>query len=383
VGLTWHGSGISVGFGFGLVSSCYTFVPYRNFCHRNVGHFAVRAGDHESVYHRTTVINNVIHGDNNVIVNNGVGYSQVSSRVRGEIPKARVEALPDQASQPLRADRMERGRNGNVVYRPTPVENAGGRPTALRAEVRPTPSASLAPRSSGTANPFARPATGSRLGATTPAGGKSIESRGNVAGTGSSVPTVGNTTGPRPLVNQRPTAAGAGRDTSRSYGTPAGTKAVEVRGSDASRGTGAGGTASPTLGPTRQTAPVPLSDPSRYVPARGRDNSTPTAINPRSTPTARTVAPTTRAPSVSPTTSRPTYSAPAPATTIPMPSAPRPSYSTPAQVPAMNVPRPSYSAPVAPSPSMSRPTVSTPAPAASTPANSPGTARSGSRNQPN
>ena len=94
MGLTWHGSGVSVGFEFGLASSCYTFVGYDRFCHRSLHHHVLDHDRARVVYNQTTVINHVVNGDHNVIINHGPGYSQVASRVRDEGPKARVPPRP-------------------------------------------------------------------------------------------------------------------------------------------------------------------------------------------------------------------------------------------------------------------------------------------------
>src|SRR5690606_30528187 len=141
VGLTWHGHAVSVGFGFGLASSCYTFVPYDSFCYRHIHRHRVPHSKAVNIYQNSTVINNVINGDNNVIINNGVGYTHVASRVRGEIPKAAVQPIPAQSDKPVRADRLERRDDSLVVYKPTPVTDNGGRPVALRSKAGPPSSA--------------------------------------------------------------------------------------------------------------------------------------------------------------------------------------------------------------------------------------------------
>jgi hypothetical protein len=180
-GLTWHGEGVSLSFGFGLASHCYTFVSGPNFCHRNLHHHVVRDHDANNVYNHSTVINNVINGNNNTIVNNGVGYNTVAEHVRGEIPKARVETLPDHSNKSLRADRMERSKDGFVVYRPTAVESVGGRPSAIRPEVRPanaTASSAIVPSRA------VRPAAGGRDANLAAGAGKGIESRGSASYSG-------------------------------------------------------------------------------------------------------------------------------------------------------------------------------------------------------
>lgn len=404
VGLTWYGSGVSVGFGFGLTSSWYTFVGHGNFCHRNVGRHAIGGGKVNTVYNESTVINNVINGNNNTIINNGVGYEKIARNVRGEVPKASVQTLPFEADRTLRADRVERSKNGDVVYRPARVEAAPGRPATLRAEVRPagmTQSLAGRPSASGVA---ARPDAGSQFRPGVPAAsagpGKPVESRGAVS---TMAPSAGSRSALQPASSTtRTTVPSVSRGASRT-GTPVTTtpKAVESRGSslpDPGRFGPArsSGTSDSLLGPRRQTTPVPLADPSRNIPAR-----TPSSVNraaPATMPTAkpaetrtpgqagyaapsvpgrsfgvpaRSAAPTMTAPA--PNLSRPSaapgYSPAsrpsAPARSMPTaPSAPRQSFSAPA--PAMSAPRPSFSAP-APAMSAPRPSYSAPAPVMSAP----------------
>ncbi len=417
VGLTWHGGAVSVGFGFGLASSCYTFVSYGNFCHRNVAHHALRRDHVDTVYNNSTVVNNVIHGNNNTIINNGVGYETVASKSRSEIPKARIEPLPSSVDQPVRVDRMERSKDGLVVYRPTPVAEAGGRPTAFRAEARPS-SASASLNASGVPTRGAsavpsRPGYDSRFAnSPTAPSSKPMESRGIAGSTRPGSVTAPNAAGGRPMAAPTRTPSVSRTPSPNSFGTSA-PKAVDGRSTQPqTRSTAPYATATPsagsTLGPSRQTTPVPLADPSRYLPrsatpapttkpnyeTRGASQS-PTVPNSSGySPAVRSVAPRTAAPQAGPKVdysrsqspaSRPAYSAPAPAArpsySTPSPAS-RPSYSAPAPAarpsysapsPAMTVPtapRQSFSAPspVMQAPSAPRPSVSAPSPAAAGPA---------------
>ena len=449
VGLTWHGGAVSVGFGFGLASSCYTFVSYGNFCHRNVAHHALRRDHVETVYNNSTVVNNVINGNNNTIINNGVGYETVAAKSRSEIPKARIEPLPASVDQPVRVDRMERSKDGLVVYRPTPVAEAGGRPTAFRAEARPS-SASASPNASGVPTRGAssvpsRPGYDSRFAnAPTAPSSKPMETRGITANDRPGSMTVPNAAAGRPMAGPTRTPSVSRTPTPNSFGSPA-PKAIDGRSTQPqTRSSAPYATATPstgaTLGPSRQTTPVPLSDPSRYLPrsatpapttkpnfeTRGATLSPTAPTSSGYSPAARTVAPRTampqagpkvdysrsaspnysagsvRAPASTPSpASRPAYTSPAPSpASRPSYSAPspasRPSYSAPAPAsrpaynapsPAMNVPtapRPSYSAPspVMSAPSAPRPSVSAPSPAGPGPAPR-GGGGSGGRSQVN
>lgn len=434
IGLTWYGSGISVGFGFGLGSSHYTFVPYGNFCHRNVHHHAVGRNQVNAVYNNSTVVNNVINGNNNTIVNNGVGYQAVASRSRSEIPKARIEPLPESVSQPVRVDRMERTKDGLVVYRPTPVSEAGGRPTAFRSEARPSSpaaSAQLAPSRSASGVP-SRPGYTSRFApSTTSSTAKPMEVRGTPRPVGATPMTAPSATSARPMASPARTPSVSRTPVAGQYGsTP---KRVDGRSVAQPQGRSAVPYSSPgaVLGPSRQTTPVPLADPSRYLPrssvpaprtatpsvapakpatetrgaviapsaptapsryaprvqsaplpARpsvgGTYQATPRGVVPQSAPKVNYSRPAAggysvpspvRAPMSAP---RPSYSAPSPVMSAP--SAPRPSFSAPS--PAMSAPRPSFSAPA---PAAGRPSAARPSPAG----RSAGTGGGGGRTQSN
>lgn len=386
-GLTWRGGAVGVGFGFGLTHHWYTFVPSRRFCYRNVGHHAVRGHEHDGVFRRTTVVNNVINGNNNVIVNNGIGYTEVASRVRDEIPKARVEPLPSESRTPLRADRLERGKDGFVVYRPTAVESTGGRPAPLRSEVRPVASApSTAARSlSGTP---VRPSSSSRFSGVGGSPTKSVETRGGAVPAGSAPAVSGNavSSGRTPNTVARPAATAAPRPAavtpSRGVARPYSATPSRVGGTQGgeARQPAVGGSAvpvpsavpAPAAAPARPNTAVPFSSPSRTLPTRSGETLRTPVPN-----VARPAAPAAvGAPNGGAVLPRGGYSAPAPSVNIPRPSAPapsaaprlsapaRPSFSTPSPVPS--VARPNVSAP-APTPNVGRPSYTAPSPSVAAP----------------
>lgn len=442
VGLTWHGSAVSVGFGFGYGAAYYSFVPYHSFCHRNVGHHVIHGTEVNTAYQNSTVINNVINGNNNVIINNGVGYEQIAARTRGEVPKARIEPLPGATDRPVRADRLERGKDGYVIYRPTAVEGVGGRPTALRNEVRPTVT---------TASSAIRPS------ALSPSGQAALRTSGPArvaeAGSTPSKPIVERGSRSLSSVSAPASAPSQARPTARSsaLGTaPAGrqlqgvtsSKPVESRSAPAGvrSSSPASGSVGTMVGPTRQTTPVPLGDPSRNIPAQmrqpaprtpattvapakplnegrggvgyssgaGREvnsRSAPAAtMNTRTAPSAvmpsapsRSFQPNPRtglevsrpsvmsvAPPSMPSVPRSVMTAPSPSSS-PVMSAPRSTMTAPS--PMMNAPRPSFSAPSAPAMSAPRATFSAPAPARSVPSgprpSGPAAGSGSSRAQPN
>lgn len=396
IGLTWFGSGVSVGFGFGLSSSCFTFVPGHCFAFRNVGHYAVGGHQAHSVFQNSTVINNVIVGDNNTIINNGIGYNNVAALVRSEVPKARLENLPNQATRPLRADRLERGQDGYVIYKPTPVSGKPGQATALRPEVRPT--SDLAQSTPGRLLSPSRTGPGTASRAVVNPGtmaGKQVETRGGMpapglSGTGTKPSTSmagrPSLNTPQPVVRPgAPAVSGSGR----TVAPVSGAKAVESRGmvnparqvapqSLPRANAPAGGSA------VRQTLPVPLADPSRNIPAHLRQ---PAAVaTPKSAVEARMyqaptppAAPANRsfqavprtmsAPSAPvPTVQRPSAPSFTPRPAVVPPRAPAPTFQapSPAARPSISAPAPAFQAPQAPRPMVTAPSRAMQAPTAPT-----------------
>lgn len=119
VGVTWAGGSVSVGFGWGLGASCWNFVPWHSFCSPSPWRHTVGVNQSGSVFENSTVVNNIIVGNNNTIINEGLGLNRVQNLARTEVPRVAVRELPDQASRIIRADRIERTADGPVVYRPS------------------------------------------------------------------------------------------------------------------------------------------------------------------------------------------------------------------------------------------------------------------------
>jgi hypothetical protein len=388
VGLTWYGSGVSVGFGFGLSASCYTFVPYNRFCHRNVAHHGVRGHEAHGIYNNTTVVNNVINGDNNVIVNSGVGLTTVATRSRSEVPKVRVAPLPSESRQELRVDRVERSKDGLVVYKPSPVEASPGATPTLRSEVRPrtsTPSTLGALPPGGTRSPGSpalRANTGERPASANAVTAKPLESRGAPAASmspmsGSSGGRSTAITTPRPNANTPGVRSAPSRTTPSPATAP---KIADGRGTSAPQAaapSAAGGSPGAIVGPSRQTTPVPLGDATRNLPAGAREvpargsgtpavGSKPSAES-RSSTTTGGAAVRNYQPMAPRATTAPTYgTAPRSSVSTPAPAAAPARGGTPGlgSAPSSSVaPRSTYSAPGAAVSPASRPSYSAPAPA--------------------
>ncbi len=118
VGLTWHGSNVSVSFNFGLAPACYTFVPRRYFCHPRVGCYGLTGPQVVNIYQGSTVINNIINGDHNTIVNRGIVPEQLPGPVRSELRRAELRDLRPGSGGPLAPDRYNPRTRRLAVYRP-------------------------------------------------------------------------------------------------------------------------------------------------------------------------------------------------------------------------------------------------------------------------
>ncbi|MCP5521065.1 MAG: hypothetical protein H7A46_05910 [Verrucomicrobiales bacterium] len=118
VGLTWHGSGVSVGFSFGLTAGSYCFVPYRSFCHPHPHRYGVGPHEVDGIYRNSTVVNNVIIGNNNTIINGGVAPERFPTDSRQEIRRVALRDVAPGRSPRLNPGQVDERRGEVAVYRP-------------------------------------------------------------------------------------------------------------------------------------------------------------------------------------------------------------------------------------------------------------------------
>ncbi len=94
VGFVYRGSGVSIGFNFGLDVNCFTFVPTRNFCDLHPRHYRVAARDETRIFHQTTVVNNFnFDSHNRTIVNHGIEVQHITDATRTPIHPVPVREL--------------------------------------------------------------------------------------------------------------------------------------------------------------------------------------------------------------------------------------------------------------------------------------------------
>jgi hypothetical protein len=139
-GLTYHRASVGVGFDFGLSSLSFSFVSRAHFADRNPHRYILPPGQAQMIYTKSKVINDIAVGNNNTIVNKGIGYERIAAASRDEIRKVVVRDLPTNGGKTGKPDRIEKDGSSLVVYRPqihaqTPAQNALA-PTRAQQEVR-------------------------------------------------------------------------------------------------------------------------------------------------------------------------------------------------------------------------------------------------------
>ena len=125
VGFFYHGSGVSIGFDFGLAVNCFTFVPTRNFCDPHPRHYRIGSRDETRIYSHTTVINNFnFDSHNRAMVNRGIEVQHITDATRTPIHPVPVRELGLSARQPWRG-----GSVGQPNRRPGVTPGSPAHPT--------------------------------------------------------------------------------------------------------------------------------------------------------------------------------------------------------------------------------------------------------------
>jgi hypothetical protein len=372
----YHG-GVSVGFsfGWGLDYHHYSYVPYNKFCDRSPGLHVVRGDRARGIHRDTTVVNNYVVGDNNTIINNGVGRDRIARANRGQVPTATVRETASRAG----ARREQLVSNGSqlAVVRPSlpaaPERSHVSVPT--RSGVRRTDVA--VPASAPNNNDIAIPnrsglGRGNAIRPSTTAGGSAPVARNSEPASRSGDATTAsavrgarpNSASPRNTTDgelirpngsgfrsfARPSTPAARGDTQVALNnstTPTPTPRSEVREPQART---APADATPNASRPSSLTPATRSAPtSRPVTPNGsglrndafRSQANPGVGSRPSTPLPSRPSPQASAPAASRPAAPPAASRSEPSRSVPNFSRPAPSYSVPAARPA-----PSYSAPV-------------------------------------
>jgi hypothetical protein len=370
VGFTYYGRGVGISFGFGLSSACYSFVPVHQFyTPRPWNHCAPRSTVNK-FYGNTTVINNYVVGNNNTIINNGIGTENVARASRTEIRRVRVaDSLGDNSTPNVRAERLSRDGSTLMAYRPELPEQAKRPAAALterqeRAAARSTAvvnsqavaaarvradSSSQSEANRLMRNPNTTATPTSRQSSQTPARPTSRSSA-SYSTTDRTIPSPTTERQPTTRVNRSESPRTATpASPNRTSSTPPPTSRFEPRRSTPT-------VAIPTPSTPQNNRSVVLPNPSNRSPVLdgGRSQPQPLSRTPAYSPTPLT--PSSRSSVTSPgSIPQRTYtprSAPAPRSTYTpgrssgTRSAPTPNYrSTPSQAPSRSTPTPNYRAP--------------------------------------
>jgi len=118
VGFRYHGRHVSVGFDFGLHDYHYSFVHINNFCDYSPYRYVVPHTRVQNFYRNTTVINNYIVGNNNTVINRGLGRETIARASTTRVREVSVREAPAQNLSRVRGERIERQGNQTVLYRP-------------------------------------------------------------------------------------------------------------------------------------------------------------------------------------------------------------------------------------------------------------------------
>ena len=79
IGFTYYGNHCNSSFSFGLTWDAFTFVSYHNWNTRRYDRDCVPRHQVNQVFNNTTVINNIVQGNNNVIVNQGISPTRITA----------------------------------------------------------------------------------------------------------------------------------------------------------------------------------------------------------------------------------------------------------------------------------------------------------------
>lgn len=123
VGLTYRGSSFGFSLDIGLGSHYYTFIPTSRFCDRQPYNHYVSGQSAHSIYQNSTVINNYITGNNNTVINEGIGRDRIASATRTDIRRVNIQSMETVAKEQGRRELLDQNRNTLTVYRPHPAAN--------------------------------------------------------------------------------------------------------------------------------------------------------------------------------------------------------------------------------------------------------------------
>ena len=118
VGFTWYGSGVSIGFDFGLAFGSYAWVPANRFCDYNLRRYCEPHEHARSIYQNSTVINNYVVGNHNTVINHGVGRDTIAKHAGNELREVTIRERPRDRIDRVRPEQLRKEGPKLVVDRP-------------------------------------------------------------------------------------------------------------------------------------------------------------------------------------------------------------------------------------------------------------------------
>lgn len=132
-GFYYHGRSVGVGFDFGISSTWFTFVSWDRFCDSRPWHHRLPHSRVTQIINNTTIVNNIVTGDNNTIINRGVPVDFVRRHAGTEIRKVAVRTLTENRPVAGRGEWLEQNGRTLAVRRLTlPETTSASAPPALR-----------------------------------------------------------------------------------------------------------------------------------------------------------------------------------------------------------------------------------------------------------
>jgi hypothetical protein len=138
-GNQYHGSHVGVGFDFGLGYHDYAFVAAHNFCDNHVSRHAVSSAHAKNVFKDSTVINNYIVGNNNTIINEGVGRTRVAAATRTDIRPVQIREHSRAIGGASKPEVLDREGSQLVIHRPSLPRQSSRTTETLSRLGRPVP----------------------------------------------------------------------------------------------------------------------------------------------------------------------------------------------------------------------------------------------------
>ncbi len=118
LGFYYNTGSVGIGFEFGLGAADYCYVPSGRFCDPHVRNYCLPPHQNVIVHKDTTVINNYVVGNNNQIINNGVGVDKIARVTRGDVKRVALKDTSSLKNLGTRHDRLESDGSTLTVYRP-------------------------------------------------------------------------------------------------------------------------------------------------------------------------------------------------------------------------------------------------------------------------